>query len=130
MILSEALPVGGFVGVSVSEPLLQGGILVSVFGYLIHLHPTMALLSIIVFSPQLIFVPLMQNAINRRARRRIQTMREVSGSIVADPQGAGGSRLVQEARFDSVFALNMGIYKLKFTMNFLMNLLMGGPGNS
>ena len=32
MILSEAEPIGSFVGVSVSEPLLQGGILVTVFG--------------------------------------------------------------------------------------------------
>jgi ABC-type bacteriocin/lantibiotic exporter with double-glycine peptidase domain len=30
---------------------------------------------------------------------------------------------VQEARIDHVFDLNMGIYKLKFTMNFLMNLM-------
>jgi ABC-type multidrug transport system fused ATPase/permease subunit len=123
MILSEAVPIGGFVGVSISEPLLQGGILISVFGYLVYLQPVMALLSIIVFSPQLVFVPLMQGAINRRASRRIRTLREVSGAIVADPQGAGTKRLAQEARFDSVFDLNMGIYKLKFTMNFLMNLM-------
>jgi ABC-type multidrug transport system fused ATPase/permease subunit len=35
MILSEVEPIGGFVGISVSEPLLQGGVLVSVFGYLL-----------------------------------------------------------------------------------------------
>jgi hypothetical protein len=44
MMLSESEPIGGFVGVSISEPLLQGGILLSVFGYLAWLEPWMALL--------------------------------------------------------------------------------------
>src|SRR3546814_13580785 len=29
----------------------------------------------------------------------------------------------QDARINTVFTLNMGIYKLKFSMNFLMNLM-------
>ena len=123
MILSEAEPIGGFVGISVSEPLLQGGILLSVFGYLIWLEPWMALLSVAVFSPQLVFVPLMQAAMNRRAAERIRTLREVSGDIVG---AAGGDSLLaasQSDQIDHVFALNMGIFKLKFTMNFLMNLM-------
>ena len=123
MIISESVPIGGFVGISISEPLLQGGILVSVFGYLVYLQPAMALLCIAVFSPQLVFVPLIQRAVNRRAGERIQTLREVSGSIVAEAHGADAAPPVQEARIDHVFELNMGIYKLKYTMNFLMNLM-------
>jgi ABC-type multidrug transport system fused ATPase/permease subunit len=123
MILSETVPIGGFVGISISEPLLQGGILLSVFGYLVYLQPAMALLCIGVFSPQLVFVPLIQGAINRRAKERIQTLRKVSGSLVAEAHGAIAARPIQEARIDHVFDLNMGIYKLKFTMNFLMNLM-------
>jgi len=116
MILSEAEPIGGFVGVSLSEPLLQGGILLSVFGYLLYLEPWLALLSVAVFSPQLVFVPLIQRAINRRAGVRIQELREVSGGIVGAAEGQNG-------HFERVFALNMGIFKLKFSMNFLMNLM-------
>ena len=40
MILDEVEPIGGFIGVSVSEPLLQGGILVSVIGYMLFLEPS------------------------------------------------------------------------------------------
>ena len=58
MMLAETEPVGAFVGVYISEPLLTGGMLVSVFGYMIYLQPLMALLAFIVFSPQLVFVPL------------------------------------------------------------------------
>jgi ABC-type multidrug transport system fused ATPase/permease subunit len=127
MILTESEPIGGFVGMSISEPLLQGGVLLSVFGYLVWLHPWMALLSIAVFSPQMVFVPLMQQAMNRRASERIQTLREVSDAIV----GANGSTIgavtkpvvKQDAQVERVFRLNMGIFRLKFTMNFLMNLM-------
>jgi ABC-type multidrug transport system fused ATPase/permease subunit len=120
MILSEAEPIGGFAGISFSEPLLQGGLLLSVFAYLTWLEPWMALLSVTVFSPQLVFVPLIQRAINRRAADRIRTLREVSGDIVG---ASTTSAATQNGHLDHVFALNMGIYKLKFSMNFLMNLM-------
>ena len=123
MILSEAEPIGGFAGISTSEPLLQGGVLLSVFGYLAYLEPWMALLSLAVFSPQLVFVPLMQRAINLRARERIRTLREVSGEIVGAAGGDATLAAAQEDRIGHVFRLNMGIYKIKFKMNFLMNLL-------
>ena len=123
MILSEAEPIGGFVGSSVSEPLLQGGVLLSVFGYLAWLEPLMALLSLAVFSPQLAFVPLMQRAMNERAAERIRTLREVSGEIVGASGGDAVLAAAQDGRIGHVFRLNMGIYKLKFSMNFLMNLM-------
>lgn len=119
MIITEAEPIGGFVGMSVSEPLLQGGVLLSVFGYMVWLNPWMALLSIAVFSPQVVFVPLMQQAMNRRASERIHTLREVSDGIV----GATGGGPAQDALVNHVFRLNMSIFKLKFSMNFLMNTM-------
>ena len=120
MMLSEAEPIGGFVGISLSEPLLQVGILLSVFGYLAWLEPWMAVLSLAVFSPQLVFVPLMQRAINVRAGERIRTLREVSGGIV----GADAAAMErQREHLHHVFRLNMGIFKLKFSMNFLMNFM-------
>jgi ABC-type multidrug transport system fused ATPase/permease subunit len=66
MVLEEAEPIGGFTGISVSEPLLQGGILVSVVGYMFVLQPWLALLGLAFFLPQWVFVPLLQGAINRR----------------------------------------------------------------
>jgi hypothetical protein len=42
IIIAEADAVGGFVGISISEPLLQLGILVSVAGYMLFLQPWIA----------------------------------------------------------------------------------------
>jgi ABC-type bacteriocin/lantibiotic exporter with double-glycine peptidase domain len=122
MIVDEAQPIGGFVGISISEPLLQGGILASVIGYMIYLEPWMAVLCPLFFLPQLVFVPLMQWAINRRAAARIRTLREVSSGIA----GAVVNTLdvpAESARIDRVFTLNMGIYKFKYSMNLAMNLM-------
>lgn len=116
MMVDEVLPIGGFVGMSVSEPLLQGGVLVSVIGYMIYLEPYMALLSLAFVAPQMVFVPLMQRAINRRAADRIKTMREVSSDMIDT-----GTAL--DAPIERVFSLNMGIYKIKYGMNLLMNVM-------
>lgn len=122
VILEEVEPIGGFTGISVSEPLLQSGILVSVIGYMFYLDAELTLIALAFFLPQLIFVPLLQQAINRRAQNRILTKRGLSGDIVkaaADEAGWGWAR----EPIGRVFTLNMGIYKLKYTMNLLMNLM-------
>jgi ABC-type multidrug transport system fused ATPase/permease subunit len=122
MVLSEVEPIGGFVGASVSEPVLQGGILAAVFGYMLYLEPWLAAASFLIFLPQLVFVPLMQAAINRRVQRRVLTSRELSEAIVRQGAARSASDPLQLQRIDTVFTLHMGMYKLKFTMNFLMNL--------
>jgi ABC-type bacteriocin/lantibiotic exporter with double-glycine peptidase domain len=123
MIVAEVEPIGGFVGESLSEPLLQGGILASVLAYMVHLDPWMALSALAIFVPQLVFVPLMQAAINRRTAARVWILRELSIGVVAHAnEDKVRLRNGDVSRIDRVFELEMGIFKIKFTMNFLMNL--------
>jgi len=76
----------------------------------------------VLFLPQLVFVPLMQGAINRRAGARVWVLRQLGVSTV-DPRPASTERDISDGkRIDRVLQLNMGIYKFKFSMNFLMNL--------
>jgi ABC-type multidrug transport system fused ATPase/permease subunit len=121
MILEEAEPIGGFTALSVSQPLLQSGILVSVIAYMVALEPTLALLGLAFFVPQVIFVPPLQQAINRRARRRILTKREISGTLAEGWKAADTQ--IEAVGIQRIFTLNMGIYWLKYVMNLLMNLL-------
>ena len=117
MIVAEVEPIGGFVGESVSEPLLQIGIIFSVLAYLIHIDPWMALAAFALVIPQLVFVPLLQSAVNRRTGARIRVLRQLGIAMIDRSSGADDDR-----RIDRAFALDMGIFKLKFTMNFLMNI--------
>ena len=121
LILEEAEPIGGFAALSVSEPLLQGGILASVIGYMFFLQPSLALLGLAFFIPQTLFVPLLQSAINRRARERILVKRGISGTIAEGLNEGSGAG--QQAAIEQVFGLNMGIYWMKYLMNLLMNLM-------
>jgi len=119
MIVAEVEPIGGFIGESVSEPLLQGGILASVLAYLIHIDPWMALGAFALFVPQFFFVPLMQAAVNWRAGARIRILRQLGIGVIDQTYGHFRA---DDQRIDRVFSLDMGIFRLKFTMNFLMNL--------
>ena len=122
MIVAEVEPIGGFVGGSVSEPLLQGGILLSVLAYMIHVDLWMAGTAFALFVPQLVFVPLMQGAMNRRTRARVQIIRQLSVSVVEAISGDDARDRTDDERIEHVFELNMGIFRFKFSMNFLMNL--------
>jgi len=125
MIVSEVESVGGFVGSSFSEPLLNGGMLLSIFGYMLFTQPWMALVAFLIFCPQMLFIPLLQGAINRRTRRRIETMRALSVDIVDEAADRAGVRTHQTflRRIADVYRLNMQIFVRKYGMNFLMNLL-------
>jgi ABC-type multidrug transport system fused ATPase/permease subunit len=122
MIIAEVEPIGGFVGASVSEPLLQGGILLSVLAYMIHVDVWMAGTALVLFVPQFVFVPLMQRAMNRRTRARVQIIRQLGVSVVESISGDEARDRIDDERIARVFELNMGIFRIKFTMNFLMNL--------
>jgi hypothetical protein len=78
----------------------------SVFAYLIHLDPWMALAAIAIFIPQLIFVPLLQSAVNRRTGARIWVLRQLGIAMIDRGDGAEDERRIQQA-----FALDMGIFK-------------------
>lgn len=123
MVVAEADPIGSFIGGSFSEPLLQAGVLLAVFGYLTYLQPLMALVGILVFLPQCILVPLLQGAINRRVGARIWILRKISIALVDTVDRNEATNEAQTRRVEQVFKINMGIYELKFGLNFAMNSL-------
>jgi ABC-type bacteriocin/lantibiotic exporter with double-glycine peptidase domain len=124
LILPEPEPVGGFVGVATSEFVLQAGTLLSAFAYMFYMQPVLAFTCLAIFSPQLVFVPLMQAAINRRVQSRIKVLRQASvGVLVSGASETEVERiLAQELRFEKIFSLNLGVVKLRYSMHFLMNI--------
>lgn len=125
IVVSEVEAVGGFVGSSFCDPLLNGGILLSVFGYMLFIQPWMAMVALLIFCPQFLFLPFLQRAINVRTKRRIERMRALSTDIVSDVADGAKERANKtfRRRIKDVYRLNMEIFLRKFGMNFLMNLL-------
>jgi len=122
LILAEPDPIGEFVAIAVSELVLDAGILLSVFAYMFYLQPWLALVTLAIFSPQLVFVPLMQRAINRRIEARILVLRQAGAGALRSRESEVQEALRQELRFAEIFELNLGIFKLRYSMKFLMNL--------
>ena len=125
IVVSEVEAVGGFVGSSFCDPLLNAGILVSVFGYMLVVQPSMAMVALAIFLPQLLFIPFLQNSINLRTKRRIKKLRAMSVDIVNEQavhEKVTAKRTFRQ-RIQDVYKLNMEIYVRKYGMNFLMNLL-------
>lgn len=117
MILAEADDIGGFVGSSLSLPIVEIGFLASVFVYLAFLDLRMMGASLLILAPQFVFVPLMQRAINRRVAQRTRLLRRFGDEILS-PSKAESSA----PRLDEVFAVDIGVFEIKFSLNFLMNL--------
>ena len=123
VVVSEVEAVGGFVASAVSEPVLDAGILLSIFGYMLVVQPWLALVALVLFVPQASFIPLLQGAINRRTQRRIEVVRKLSVDIAESSQDKNTNReSTFKRRVRRVYDLNMQIYRRKFGMNFLMNL--------
>jgi len=70
-----------------------------------------------------VYAGIVQAAVNRRTGARIRVLRQLGIAMIKGNGGADdeGSR-ADDRRIEQAFALDMGIFKLKFTMNFLMNL--------
>ena len=125
IIVSEVEVVGGFIGSSFAEPVLNAGVLLSIFGYMLYTQPMLALVALALFCPQFLFIPLLQKAINKRTESRIKTLRALSVDIVneASDKGAVSGEKTFRQRVGEVYRLNMEIFYRKYGMSFLMNLL-------
>ena len=111
--------VGGFIGTSFSEPVLNGGILLSVFAYMVVMQPWMALLALSLFVPQVFFIPILQGAIDRRTAERIRAARALAVDIVdTEPGKAEEREKTYRNRVEDLYRLNMQIYRRKFGMTY------------
>jgi ABC-type bacteriocin/lantibiotic exporter with double-glycine peptidase domain len=122
LIVAESDPIGEVVGIAASELVLRAGILLSVFGYMVYLQPWLAFVTLAIFSPQLVFVPLMQRARNRRVQARIWVLRQASAGALRASEKEVEEALRQQMRFAEIFELILGIFKLRYSMKLLMNL--------
>ncbi len=114
---SEVDPVGEFSGQAVSVPLVEGGVFLSVIGYMLFTNPVLASVAISLFIPQIFLVAFVQTRINRRTRERIKTLRACSEECLKIFDGRPGSLFAfvpQSIR--NVFGLRMQIYHLKYSM--------------
>ncbi|MEP2532527.1 ABC transporter ATP-binding protein [Shimia sp.] len=126
IIAAEAEEVGRFAGVAIANPLLQIGTLISVISYIASTQPYLGGFLVLIVVPQAVVVLLLQARVNRRVRARTLILREATSAISVEQidQMKGAQQGILDD-FDEIFTTRRGIFRLKLSMKFAMNLLNG-----
>lgn len=124
MLAAETEDMSGFAGDAFAVPLLSGGTILYVVGYLIWVQPEIALLALAVYLPQMIVVPVTQHTINRLARLRIRLTRFL-GHVAEHGHEKHGAILRNAGRtlIDRLYRVRIWIYLRKYFLSELGNFL-------
>jgi len=126
MTSSEVEEVAGFVGDSISFPLLQAGTAFGTLGYLFWVQPEIAAFAVALFIPQILIVPLGQRRINRWAAIHARLLRKLGGAIVSSEKSKLTVKHL-ERRFAKLsrgaLTTRVLIYRVKFFLTFVGNFV-------
>lgn len=123
MITGEVEPVGGFGGDAFAQPVTEGGVLIAVFGYMLYTEFWLALVAIAVFIPQALATPLAQGYINEQSASRVSEVRATGDAILEVKTGSGSSKTRALRHVRNLFDIRLLIFKLKFGLKALLNLM-------
>ena len=137
IVAEEAYPLGGFAAEAINTPLVEGGALIGVFGFMFYAEPALAAIGLGVMVMQALIVPVVQHWINLMSARRVNAVRRASGDILGASEHAPGARwasVLREIRLAYRLRLRMNVFKaalkafLKFTEKgaVLLVLIAGG----
>jgi ABC-type multidrug transport system fused ATPase/permease subunit len=125
MLAAETEDLSGFGGDAFGLPLLSGGTVVYVAAYLLWVEPYIAILAVVIYFPQALIVPWTQHSINRLARLRIQSVRDL-GHYAVMPRAARATHRsggVGDSMIDRIYKLRIMIYLRKYSLAALGNFL-------
>jgi len=127
ILAAEAEDVGGFAAESLAVPLLQSGTIAWILAYLLWVEPLIAGLALMIYSPQAIAVPLVQQRINRLARHKTALVRRLGAQAARLARTTAEQNDRRRARAASlvarIFQNRLNIYRWKYFLTFLGNLL-------
>jgi len=127
MLMAESEHVGEFASASLSVPLLQTSTIIWIMAYLLWVEPLIAVLAILIYSPQIFLVPKIQRNVNRLSRRRTRIMRQLGSEAVGFGNLAEGEQARPRTRtslfVELVYKIRMIIYQQKYILTFLGNFL-------
>ena len=125
----EVDKVGSFVGESLSEPLVQGGMLLALLGYMLYVEPLLAVTSLVFFAPQVILLPFIQRTVNRLTETQISLGRDLGDAVAkatADStpsnEDGGTEGVALDARLDTIRNNRVQIFIYKYLGKAVVNL--------
>ena len=127
LIVKEAEEVGGFVAESLAFPLLQGGIVFGIAGYMLVVDPAVAAVALGFFVPSVILVAFVQPRLNRLAGKKTKSQRKLGEAVLEHDDAASDAtdaahRMVDRL-IERLYGLKIRIAGLKYGVKFVNNLL-------
>lgn len=132
MITAESEPLTGVMGDAFAQPVFQLGQMLTILAFLFAQNTWLGVAGISLIPLQAYLIPRMQREVNRLHRQRVGEMRALSETIGESVAGAvslrihGGRRyrLAQFSdRLQRLFAVRVRIFRRKFLIKFVNNLL-------
>lgn len=123
VLAAESEDVAGFVCESLSVPLLQGGTILAIAGYLLWVQPLIAALAVLVYLPQVFTIPRIQHAINRLSKSRIGMVRRLGHEAMGVAGGHDRSTRRAEKLIGDIYATRIRIYLRKYFLTLFNNVL-------
>jgi ABC-type multidrug transport system fused ATPase/permease subunit len=132
MILGEVEDLGGYFGLALSTPAFHGAMLVGTLGYMVYANPWMALVSMVLFPIQIVFIRRLQRKVSAMSRDRVRMVRGLSDRIQESVSGlqeiyANDTTAYESGRFrhqlQRIFRIRLNIYNLKYLIKWLNNFL-------
>lgn len=115
---------GGFVGAGLSQPVVNGGMLLAMGGYMLVVEPLVASISMVFIVPQIILMPLLQSRINRLMERRVMLLRGLGDQLAELPEAEDDFRHSGlPVRLDRIYDNRLRTLLWKFGQKAIMNLL-------
>ncbi len=130
MVNQETEPLGGFIGESISLPLYQGGLLLTILTFMFVQDWRLGLASIALYPVQGWIIPKLQkqiNLLNQERTLRIRSLSENLGEVVAgiNEVHANNNLRFYDHHFSTllgvIYFIRVKIYKKKFLIKFLNN---------
>jgi putative ABC transport system ATP-binding protein len=132
MITSESEPMGGLMGDAIAQPVFQFGQMATIVTFLFLQNVWFGLAAVALIPLQAWLIPKLQRQINLLNKDRIKEVRHLATEIgesaagISDLRANGGWRYrlaVITHRLGTLFDIRFRIYKKKFFMKFLNNLI-------
>jgi len=131
-VTSETEPLAGFIGNSLAQPLFQGGTMLTILVFMFMQNPVLGFVGISMIPLQVYIIPKMQKRLNRLKIERVEQVRLLATQIGESVDGSReilvyGTQNYHLAQFSKtlglLFKIRFKIFKQKFLMKFINNLL-------
>ena len=119
---NEIDAVGGFVGTSISEFVVNVTLLVVIAAYMIYVQPIIALVSAVSLTPQIWLALYMQADLNVLVEQQVGLVRKLGNEAIAPATGNSRTRNKKFRTIRSIFDNRIQLYFLKYGLKTLLNL--------